>query len=267
MKKLFYSACFALISIWSLNALAIDKPLRIGTECTYQPFTYRDAEGNIKGFDVDIAQEVANRIGRTAEFICNPFASSIPALQARKFDVLFTALSVTDERLKTVNFTVPYRSSTARFVGPSSLKIQLFDANGKPNPTALKGKVVGLQRSSTYDRYVKENFPGVEVRRYDTVNNMILDLKAERVDLVIGGPVNLWSTLLENDTNKDYQFIGPEIDKPDYFGIGIAAALRKNDTELLDQINAALNSMYQDGTFKAINQKYWSFTVLPSVWQ
>ncbi|WP_392566240.1 transporter substrate-binding domain-containing protein [Utexia brackfieldae] len=267
MKKLFYCYCAVLISTLSFNVLAVNKPLRIGTECTYQPFTYRDAQGNIQGFDVDIAKEVANRIGRTPEFICNPFASSIPALQARKFDVLFTALSVTDERLKTVNFSVPYRSSTARFVGPTSLKIALFDKEGQPNPTALKGKVVGLQRSSTYDRYVKENFPGVEVRRYDTVNNMILDLKAERVDLVIGGPVNLWSTLLENDKDKAYQFMGPEIDKPEYFGIGIAAAMRKNDTELLDQVNTALNSMYQDGTFKAINQKYWSFTVLPSVWQ
>lgn len=267
MKKLFYVCCFALLSTLSATSIAAEKPLRIGTECTYPPFTYRDADGVIQGFDVDIAREVANRIGRTPEFVCNPFASSIPSLQARKFDILFTALSVTEERLKTVNFSVPYRSSTARFVGPATLNVELFDKDGNPNPSALKGKIVGLQRSSTYDRYVKDNFPGVEVRRYDTVNNMILDMKAKRVDLVIAGPVNLWSTLLEGDTEKAYQFMGPEIDRPDYFGVGIAAAMRKKDTKLLEQVNAALNAMYQDGTFKQINQKYWSFTVLPSVWQ
>lgn len=267
MKNLFYLCCFSILTAFSSASIAAEKPLRIGTECTYPPFTYRDVDGVIQGFDVDIAREVANRIGRTAEFVCNPFASSIPSLQARKFDILFTALSVTDERLKTVNFSLPYRSSTARFAAPITLNIELFDQNGKPNPSALKGKIVGLQRSSTYDRYVKENFPGVEVRRYDTVNNMILDMKANRVDLVIGGPVNLWSTLLENDTEHAYQFIGPEIDRPDYFGIGIAAAMRKNDTQLLENVNNALNAMYQDGTFKQINQKYWSFTVLPSVWQ
>lgn len=267
MRNLFYVCCFTVLSLFAVTAIADEKPLRIGTECTYPPFTYRDAEGVIQGFDVDIANEVAKRIGRTPEFVCNPFASSIPSLQARKFDILFTALSVTDERLKTVSFSVPYRSSTARFVGPVSLDIELFDKDGNPNPAALKGKVIGLQRSSTYDRYVKDNFPGVEIRRYDTVNNMILDLKAKRIDLVIAGPVNLWSTILANDTEKLYQFIGPEIDRPDYFGIGIAAAMRKKDTQLLEQVNEALNAMYQDGTFKQINQKYWSFTVLPSVWQ
>lgn len=267
MKKLFYVCCFTLLSTLSATSIAAEKPLRIGTECTYPPFTYRDADGVIQGFDVDIAREVANRIGRTPEFVCNPFASSIPSLQARKFDVLFTAISVTEERLKTVNFSVPYRSSIGRFVGSSDLNIALFDKDGNPNPAALKGKVVGLQRASIYDRYIRDNFPGVEIRLYDTVNNMILDLKSQRVDLIVAGSVNLWSTLLANGSETNYKFIGPEIDRPDYFGVGIAAAMRKKDTKLLEQVNEALNAMYEDGTFKQINQKYWSFTVLPSVWQ
>ena len=256
-----------LVFMAPLVADAAGEPLRIGTECTYPPFTFKDADGVIQGFDVDIAREIALRIDREPEFICNPFDSSIPSLQAHKFDVLFTALSVTEERLKTVDFSLPYRSSTARFAAPKTFSAELFKADGTPNPEALKGKVIGLQRSSTYDKYVEDNFPGVEVRRYDTVNNMILDLKAERVDLVIAGPVNLWSTLLQKEGGENYQFFGPEVEDTGYFGIGIAAAMRKDNPELLEAINKALQSMYEDGTFKSINQKYWEFTVLPTVWK
>lgn len=266
MKRLILAAIFVLLMASSALAAA-PQQLRIGTECTYAPFTYRDAEGLIQGFDVDVAREVATRIGMEPVFICNPFDSSIPSLQAHKFDILFTALSVTEDRLKTVNFSLPYRSSTARFASAKASNLEPFSADGKPNAAALKGKVVGVQRSSTYDKYVKDTFPGVQVRRYDTVNNMILDLKAGRVDLVMAGPVNLWSTLLNSDGGGKYQFIGPEIENEVYFGIGIAAALRKNDTELLEKVNKALQSMYEDGTFKAINLKYWDFTVLPQVWK
>lgn len=263
MKRLL----LVLFVLFPLAAFAAEKELKVGTECTYAPFTFRDANGVIQGFDVDIAREVAQRIGVEPVFVCNPFESSIPSLQARKFDILFTALSVTEERLKTVNFSLPYRSSTARFAGLKTLDVQLFDKDGKPNPAALKGKVIGLQRSSTYDKYVNDHFPGTTVQRYDTVNNMLLDLKAGRVDLVIAGPVNLWSTLLQKEGGDKYQFIGPEIENTDYFGIGIAAALRKDDTALLEQVNKAMQSMYDDGTFKKINLKYWPFTVLPSVWR
>lgn len=262
MKKLIFALLLLIIP-----GSAIAAELRIGTECTYAPFTYRDAEGVIQGFDVDIAREVASRIDMEPVFICNPFDSSIPALQAHKFDILFTALSVTEERLKTVNFSLPYRSSTARFAAHKDFGIEPFDGKGNPDPAALKGKVIGLQRSSTYDKYVNEHFPNVEVRRYDTVKNMILDLKAGRVDIVMAGPVNLWSTLLNSEGGADYKFVGPEIANEAYFGVGIAAAMRKNDTALLEKVNKAIQSMYEDGTFKKINLKYWDFTVMPSVWQ
>lgn len=262
MKKLAFALLFLFVS-----SAAVAAELRIGTECTYAPFTYRDAEGVIQGYDVDMAREVALRLGMEPVFVCNPFDSSIPALQARKFDILFTALSVTEERLKTVNFSLPYRSSTARFAAHKDFAIEPFDADGKPVPASLKGKVIGLQRSSTYDKYVKDFFPGVTVRRYDTVNNMILDLKAGRIDLVMAGPVNLWSTLLHSEGGENYKFIGPEIENESYFGVGIAAAMRKNDTELMEKVNKAIQSMYDDGTFKEINLKYWDFTVMPSVWK
>lgn len=266
MKKLLKTIGLISFSVLAFNASAAEQ-IKIGTECTYAPFTYRDSSGNIKGYDVDIATEVAKRMGKEPVFVCQPFDSSIPALKAKKFDILFTALSVTEERMKTMSFSVPYRSSTGRFAAAADLDIQLYDENGKPNPDALKGKVLGLQRSSTYDKYVSDTFPGVKVQRYDTVNNMILDLKAKRVDLIMGGPVVLSTNLLEKEGGDKFKFVGPEIDNPAYFGIGIAAGMRQGDEQLKKEVDAALESMFADGTFKEINLKYWNFTVLPSVWK
>jgi len=248
---------------WQVQAAGT---LKIGTECTYAPFTYRDADGTIKGFDIDIATEVAKRLGKEPEFICQPFDSSIPALRAKKFDVLFTAISVTDERLKSINFSVPYRSSIGRFIGNNDFNSELYDQAGKPNADALKSKVVGLQRSSTYEKYIKDNFPDAKIQRYDTVNNMVLDLRAKRVDVIVAGSIVLFN-VIEKDGGDQFKTVGAEIDDPTYFGIGVAAGIRKNDTELKKDVDAALNAMFADGTFKAINQKYWQFSVLPSAWQ
>ncbi|MCY1464782.1 Lysine/arginine/ornithine-binding periplasmic protein [compost metagenome] len=71
---------------------------------------------------------------------------------------------------------------------------------------------------------------------------------------------------LNQDAGKNYQFVGPEIESVQYFGSGVAFGLRKDAQALREAINAALQGMYDDGTFKAINQRYWSFSVLPSVW-
>lgn len=271
MKSLFINKkILKMIGLLSFSALAWQaqaaEPLKIGTECTYAPFTYRDADGTIKGFDIDIATEVAKRLGREPEFVCQPFDSSIPALRAKKFDVLFTAISVTDERLKSINFSVPYRSSVGRFIAHNDFNAELYDAAGKPNPDALKGKVVGLQRSSMYDKYIKDVFPGAKVQRYDTVNNMVLDLRAKRVDVIVAGSVVL-ANVMDKEGSDQFKSAGPEIENPEYFGIGVAAGIRKNDEQLKKDIDAALEAMFADGTFKEINQKYWNFSVLPSVWK
>src|SRR3954451_6236502 len=102
----------------------------------------------------------------------------LPGLMAGKFDLVVASLSITDERKKSIDFSVPYRSASARFIGPKASTLNPMSADGKPNPAALKGKVIGIQRATTYEKYLTASFPGVELGRYDTVDNMLLDLKA-----------------------------------------------------------------------------------------
>ena len=248
-----------------LAGSAFAREVKVGTECTNPPFNYRTANGELAGFDVDIAREIGKRSGFELSFVCQSLEGVIPALTARKFDLVLASLSITEARQKSIDFSIPYRSSTGRFVGPNASKLEPVTADGTPNPKALDGKVVGLIRSSTYDRYFTEPFPGVQISRYENYETLLLDLVSGRVDLIMAGPIKMEGFFTEPQ-GKGFKYIGPELENIKYFGPGVGVGLRKNEPELLGKVNDALKSMYADGTFKAINQKYWKFTVLPSVW-
>ncbi|WP_449254569.1 transporter substrate-binding domain-containing protein [Bosea sp. (in: a-proteobacteria)] len=248
-----------------LAGSAFAREVKVGTECTNPPFNYRTAGGALTGFDVDIAREIGKRAGFELQFVCQAFDGLIPALTARKFDLVLASLSITEARQKNIDFSIPYRGSTGRFVGPKTSKLEPLTADGQPNPKALDGKVVGMIRASTYDRYFTELFPGVQIARYENYETLLLDLGSGRVDLIMAGPIKMADFLTE-ERGKDFAFIGPELENIKYFGPGVGVGLRKNEPELADKVNDALKGMFADGTFKAVNQKYWKFTVLPSVW-
>ncbi|WP_051614390.1 transporter substrate-binding domain-containing protein [Phyllobacterium sp. UNC302MFCol5.2] len=239
------------------------RELRVGSDCTYPPFSYKNADGNLLGFDIDIGKGVVTRLGADISFVCQPFDSLIPGLLAGKFDLLVASLAITDERKKSIDFSVPYRSSTARFVGPDDSDAQPLTEDGEPNPGGMEGKTIALQRASTYENYMREKFPSANLQFYDTTDNMLLDLMSKRVDLVFAGPIKLANDFLNEPRGKGYKFIGPEINNITYFGPGIGIGIRKDDLGLRQEVDSALEALIDDGTFKTINDKYWSFNVLP----
>lgn len=248
-----------------LAGSAFAREVKVGTECTNPPFNYRTASGELTGFDVDIAREIGKREGFELQFVCQAFEGLIPALTARKFDLILASLSITEARQKSIDFSIPYRGSTGRFVGLKTSTLEPLTADGQPNPKALDGKVVGMIRASTYDRYFTEQFPGVQISRYENYETLLLDLVSGRVNLIMAGPIKMEDFLAE-ERGKGFKYIGPELESIKYFGPGVGVGLRKNESELQGKVNDALKAMFADGTFKKINQKYWKFTVLPSVW-
>jgi len=262
MKKLLLIGALALCSV-----VAHARDIKVGVQCTYPPFNYRDASGALKGFEVDIAREVGRRVKSDVQFVCLGFDGLIPALTARKVDIVASSLSITETRKKSIDFSIPYRASTARFIARKGAGLKPFKADGSPDITVLKGKVVGVQRATTNDSYLAGEFVGVDIARYDSAENLLLDLVAGRIDMALVGPIKVQMDFLDKAEGRNYEFIGPELEVRKYFGDGVAIGLRKDDQALRDEINTALKSMFDDGAFKAINKKYWSFSVLPSVWK
>lgn len=242
------------------------RTLVIGSQCTNPPYNYKDPQGAIKGFDIDMAQEIADRIGADLTTTCLPLESLIPALVNGQFDAIFASLSITAKRREAVDFTLPYRSATGRFVGQKGLDIHPFK-DGKPDPAALAGKTIGVQRSTTHDTYMQAMYPDAVLNRYDSVESMLLDLRAGRIDLMLTSPIKSKTDFLDKPEGADYEFVGDEIISRQYLGEGVAAGVKKGNAELLNEINVAMKSMFEDGTFKRINLKYWNFSVMPEVWK
>jgi len=229
------------------SAQAAEK-LRIGTEGAYPPFNQIDQNGNVIGFDIDIAAALCNQMQVECEFITQDWDGIIPGLLAKKYDAIVASMSITPERQEAVGFTDPYYSNKLRYVAPKDSKV---------DPANLKGKSVGAQRATVSAIYLEDNLKDdVQIKLYDTQENAYLDLESGRTDVVLADmlPTYEW---LQKGAGERFQFIGEPVNINDSIGI----AVRKDDTELLKRLNDALAAIVADGTYEKINAKYFPFSI------
>ena len=139
----------------------------------------------------------------------------IPALLAKKFDAIVASMSITEERKQKVDFTKKYYQTPARFVAKTGTIPDI-------SKEALAGKKVGVQRATTHDSFLTDNFgDAVEVVRYATQDEANLDLVAGRVDLLLADSVTLSEGLLKTDQGKGFAFVGPAYSDQKWFGLGV----------------------------------------------
>jgi len=254
MKKIVLLGAMAL-SVLSPLALA-DKPLRIGIEAAYPPFAYKTPEGNIAGFDYDIGNALCEEMKVECKWIEQEFDGLIPALKVRKFDAVLSSMNITEDRLKSVDFSKKYYNSPARLAMKAGAVVNdpLVD---------LKGKKIGVQRASIYDRYATDKFApaGIEVVRYSSQNEIFLDLAAGRVDATLADAVNIDDGFLKTDAGKGFALVGPSFSEQKYFGEGAGIAVRKGDKALADKFSAAIDAIRANGKYKEVQDKYFDFDI------
>jgi lysine-arginine-ornithine-binding protein len=222
----------------------------IGTEGAYAPFNFTDETGQLKGFDIEIAQAVCREAKLECTFSAQDWDGLIPGLLARKFDMIASSMSITDERAKAISFSDHYYRTPIRFV---SLK----DSTLVTTKEGLKGKKLGAQRATTSAIYLQENFDDVaEIKLYDTWETARLDLSAGRVDAILSDAISSWHWL-QTPQGATAQFRGDTA----YVDSGIGFGMRKNDTELLKSINEGLAAVIKSGEYEAINKKYFPFSI------
>jgi len=251
---------FVVAAAMGVNAHA--ETWRVGTECTYHPFNYRQADGTLAGFDVDIAREVAMRAGADVDFVCQDWDGMIPALLANKFDMIVASMSITPKRQEKIDFSRSYRFSIGRVLTKEGEGDALFNADGSANPEGWGTMRIGLQRATTYDNYVQTYIPNANVVYYDKLEPMVLDLKAGRIDAIMTNPMKAYLSFLSKPDGSDYELVGPDLKDPDIFGPGVGVGLRKGNDKILGRINVALDAMIDDGTYGKINKKYFPFEML-----
>ena len=254
MRKVLVSSMLVLLtSAISISAQETRK-IKIGVEGAYPPFSQIGTDGKLKGFDIDIAYALCEQMKAQCTLVQQEFDGMIPSLQAKKIDAIIASMSSTDERKKVVEFSDKYYHTPARFVGKKSAALTATQAG-------LKGKRIGVQRTTVHDRFATDTFKDSEIVRYAKQDDVFLDLMSGRLDAVLVDQVAASLGFLPLPAARDFAFFGPVYIEPRYFGYGAGVGLRKTDTALRDEFNAAIKAIRANGVYKKINDKYFSFDI------
>ena len=252
-KTLAFALLTLLTSSFAVSAQE-SKKIKIGVEGAYPPFSQIGTDGKLKGFDIDIANALCEQMKAQCTLVQQEFDGMIPSLQAKKIDAVIASMSSTDERKKIVEFSDKYYHTPARFVAKKSAALTATQAG-------LKGKRIGVQRTTVHDRFATDTFKESEIVRYAKQDDVFLDLMSGRLDAVLVDQVAASLGFLPLPAAKDFAFFGPVYIEPKYFGYGAGVALRKTDTALRDEFNAAIKAIRANGVYKKINDKYFDFDI------
>lgn len=256
MQRILKITLLAFLGIFLLaGAAQAQEKVRIGTEGAYPPFNYTDNQGNLKGFDIDIAKALCDAADLECEFVTQSWDGMIPALLAKKYDAIIASMSITEERKQKVDFTDKYYQTPARFVKHKDMDLEI-------NKEELEGLTVGVQRATVSANFINDNFDEVlDIKSYDTQEEANMDMVSGRVDLLFADAVVLQTGFLDEEEGQDYEFVGPGYTDKEWFGEGIGIAVRKGEDELRQTFNQAIQDIREDGTYQEINEKYFDFDV------
>ncbi|MFP4194086.1 MAG: ABC transporter substrate-binding protein [Desulfosalsimonas sp.] len=256
MKRYLHISLLLVFCIFfSVPAPAAEDTVKIGTEGAYPPFNYTDKDGNLQGFDIEIAEALCEAADMECEFVTQSWEGMIPALLAKKYDAIIASMSITEERKKRVDFTKKYYQTPARFVKHEDDEIEISEEG-------LEGKTVGVQRATVSANFINDNFGDImKVRSYATQEEANMDMTSGRLDLLFADAVVLQEGFLDAEAGEDYEFAGPGYTDEEWFGEGIGIAVRKGDDDLRRAFNEAIKQIRKDGTYEEINDKYFNFDV------
>jgi polar amino acid transport system substrate-binding protein len=242
---------------------AADKVLKFGAAAEpYPPFTSQTASGKWVGFEVDLMNAVCKAEKLKCQMVGTAWDGIIPALNAKKIDVIWSSMSITAERKKVINFTDKYYNTPAEIIAPKSETLKL----GLHDYSAMKGKTLGVQVSTTHANFARKYMGSdVTVKTYDTQDNANADLAAGRVDAVVADSITL-DDFLKSDAGKccEAKLIIPGDFDPSVFGDGVGAGVRKADKKLLGELNDGIKKVRADGTYDKLAKKYFNFDVFGS---
>ena len=219
----------------------------MATNASFPPYEFKDGDA-IVGIDAEIAAKIAEKLGKTLEIVDTEFGSIIGGVQTGKFDIGMAGMTVTEERLKSINFSNSYAKGVQSIIVPEGSEYASLDDFYNEDGTVKDGVMIGVQQDTTGDIYTTDDFGADKVVRFKTGNDAIQALVSGKVTAVI----------IDNEPAKSYvaSNTGLQILSTPYTEEDYAIAVAKENTELLDGINKALAELTADGTIQQILDKY-----------
>ena len=255
-----------------LSVSANADKIRIGTEGAYPPWNSKDASGKLIGFEVELAWTLCRYIGQQCEIVEQDWDGMIPALIMRKFDAIMAGMSITAERQKAISFSQGYADEVASLAVMKGSDLEGIDTSEGINLTkktgavkkdlktltsALAGKTVCTQTATIHQNFLESGDVGkINVRTYKTQDEVNLDLTSGRCDVALAAAVAF--TDYAEKSGKPVVLVGPTF-SGGAFGNGVGVGIRKDDTDLLNAFNRAIDKARKNGDISRIATKWFGF--------
>lgn len=239
----------------ALGTAALAEPVKVGIAAEpYPPFASPDASGNWVGWEVDMI----NAVCKAAEMECavTPVAweGIIPSLNGGQIDAIMASMSITEERMKVIDFSDKYYNTPTVVVAAKGSGIT-------PTPEGLAGKIIGVQVSTIHEAYAKAHFPDAELKTYQTTDEGFQDLAAGRIDASPADSIAI-DAFMESEAGKACcEIAGAVADDPTILGSGVGVGLRKGDEALKEKFNAGIAKILEDGTYEQITSQYFASSI------
>jgi polar amino acid transport system substrate-binding protein len=231
---------------------AAQPTLRIATEGAFPPFNYLDAGTEPQGFEIEIGKALCQEMAVTCTFVVHEWDGIIRGLLAKDYDAIMASLAMTPRRKARIAFSKRYYFIPPAFIGPKDSDIR------DVSPAGLAGKRVGTTENSHHAAFLEARYPDADLRVYSKLDEANLDLLTGRIDLVLGDKLAL-SRFLEAREGACCRFIADAPADPEFYGEGVGIGLRKEDKDLKERLNRAIERLKADGTYDAIRAKYFAF--------
>jgi len=219
-----------------------EKKLLVGTDATYPPFESKDETGKLVGYDIDLMDEICDKLGARCEYVVVPFDGIVSGLNSEKYDAIISSFTITPEREMVIDFSKPYYQAS------QSIAIRL-DQQKINSLIDLKGKRIGVQLGTTGELLAKK-VEEAEVVSFDNIGAAFIDLENGKLDAIVNDKPTSQRIIALRGNAK---IVGSDLSSENY---GIA--VRKGEKRLLDAINNSLTSLELSGKLEDLNKKWFS---------
>ena len=229
--------------------------VRIGVEANYPPFSQMSPDGKFSGFDIDIANALCADMKADCTMVAQEWDGMMPALNAKKFDMIVASMSITEERKKNADFSDSYYDIPSTWIAKTGL-FKTVDV------AALKGKKIIVTRNTPRAAYVQANFKDSEILLVAKEAEVTMELAAGRGDIGFGSSLAATAAFLKSPEGKAFGRAGaPVMLGGAKQGGGVGIAMRKGEDTLRTKVNASLKNISGNGVYKTINDKYFDVNI------
>ncbi len=253
MRTLALAAAFAA----ALAAPAAAQAVKVGIAAEpYPPFASPDAGGNWVGWEVEIIGAVCAAAELQCEITPVAWDGIIPALTSGQIDAIMASMSITEERMKTIDFSDKYYNTPTVIATAKG-------AGLAPTAEGLAGKIIGVQVATVHEAYVNKHFAAsaAEVKVYQTQDEANQDLAAGRIDATQADSIALDAFIQSESGAACCEIAGAVADDKEVLGLGVGVGLRQGEADLKAKFNAGIKKILEDGTYDKVTAGWFASSI------